>query len=215
MFAGHLAVGLIGKRVEPKVSLGTFTLAALLADLIFFPLLIAGVESIRAEPGVRVNRIVGVDIGISHSLLTGIVWAALLAVAYYALRRYPRGAWLLFAAVLSHWVLDVISHRPDMPLAPGTRLRLGFGLWNSFAATLVVEGGLWLIAIILYVRSTHTRTWAGVYIFWLGIALCALLWLGNITAGMDPNPVRAGIGGLIVFSTIIAWAYWMNRARAT
>jgi len=202
MFTGHLAVGLIGKRIEPGISLGAFTFAALLADLILFPLLMAGAESVS-------------DIGYSHSLLMDAVWAALLAAAYYLWRRYRRGAWLLFAAVLSHWVLDVISHRPDMPLAPGTPWRIGLGLWNSFPATLAVEGGLWLIAIVAYVRASRAKTWVGVYVFWLGIALSTLLWLGNIRAGMDPDPIRAGIGGLAVFSILIAWACWMNRARAT
>ena len=214
MFTGHLAVGFIGKRIEPKVSLGTFMLAAMLPDFIVYPLLIAGVESIRVMPGVKSNRIVGENIGWSHSLLTDTIWALLLACVYFLRRRYPRGAWLLFAAVLSHWVLDVIGHRPDMPLAPGTPWRLGLGLWNYFPAAVAIEGGLWLIAIILYVQSSRAKTWPGIYVFWLGITLFTLLWLGNIRGGMDPNPVRAGIGGLMVFSTIIAWAYWMNRARA-
>jgi hypothetical protein len=214
MFTGHLAVGLIGKRIEPGISLGTLTLAVMLADLIVYPLLIGGVESINALP-VGSNRIVGENIAYSHSLLMDGVWATLVAAAYYWRRRYPRGAWILFAAVLSHWALDVISHRPDMPIAPGTSWRFGLGLWNSFPAAVAIEGGFWLIAIILYVRSSRAKTWVGVYVFWLGIALSTLLWLGNIRADMDPNPIRAGTGGLIVFSIIIAWAYWMNRARAT
>jgi hypothetical protein len=213
MFVGHLAVGLLAKRLEPKVSLGTWILAALLADLLFFPFMLAGLEHVAAVPGVTSNRMVGHDIAYSHSLLLDVVWAALFAAVYFLRRRYPRGAWLLAAAVLSHWVLDVISHRPDMPLAPGVQQVFGFGLWNSIPATLIVEGGFWLLAIILYVRATRARKRAGVYAFWLGVALFTLIWHGNITAGIDPNPVWAGIGGLIVFSLIVAWAYWMNRLR--
>src|SRR5690242_6109143 len=103
MFVGHLAVGMAGKRIEPKISLGTWILAAVLADLIVFPLLIGGVERFHAEPGVTVNRMIG-DIPYSHSLLMDTVWAGLFGGAYFLGRRYPRGAWLLFAAVLSHWV---------------------------------------------------------------------------------------------------------------
>lgn len=213
MFVGHLAVGLLAKRVEPQVSLGTWMLAALLADLLFFPFMLAGLEHVAAVPGVTSNRVVGRDIAYSHSLLLDVVWAALFAAVYFLRRRYPRGAWLLAAAVLSHWVLDVISHRPDMALAPGGQQVFGFGLWNSIPATLIVEGGFWLLAIILYVRATRASKRAGVYAFWLGVALFTLLWLGNITAGIDPNPVRAGVGGLIVFSLMVAWAYWLNRLR--
>jgi hypothetical protein len=212
MFVGHLAVGLAGKRIEPKISLGTWILAAVLADLIVFPLLIAGVESFHGVPGVTVNRMAG-DIPYSHSLLMGAVWAGLFGWAYFLRRRYARGACLLFAAVLSHWVLDFVSHRPDMLLAPGTQAVFGLGLWNSIPATLVVEGGLWLLAIIFYVRATKPKNRTGTYVFWIGVVLFTLAWYGNITSGMDPNPVRAGISGLIFFSMMVAWAYWINRLR--
>ncbi|HEY6190565.1 MAG TPA: hypothetical protein VIW80_23135 [Pyrinomonadaceae bacterium] len=210
-----MAVGLIAKRVEPKVSLGTWMLAVMLADLLVFPLLILGIEHFDVVPGVNSNRVVGRDIVYSHSLLMGAVWATLFAVVYFLRRRYPRGAYLLFLAVLSHWLLDVVSHRPDMPLAPGVQTVLGLGLWNSVPATLIVEGGFWLLAIILYVRATRAAKRSGVYAFWPVIALLTLMWYGNIRAGMEPNPIKAGVGGLVVFSLVVAWAYWMNRARRT
>ncbi len=77
----------------------------------------------------------------------------------------------------------------------------------------MVEGGFWLLAIILYVRATNPKNRAGTYAFWSVVALLTLVSLSNLTAGIDPNPVRAGIGGLILFSLILAWAYWMNRLR--
>jgi hypothetical protein len=204
MLIGHLSVGLIGKRVEPRISLGTWMLAVLLADFVCFPLLIAGVEGFHHAVG---------EIPYSHSLLMNAIWAALFAAAYFALRRNSRGAWLLFAAVLSHWMLDVISHYPDMQLTPGGHTRLGLDLWHSLPATLLVEGGFWALAIFVYLRATHPKNGAGVYGFWIGIILFTLSWYGNIRRGMDPDPVRAGVGGLIFFSLIVAWAYWMNRAR--
>jgi len=212
MFTGHLAIGLAGKKNEPKISLGTWMTAVMLADLLFFVFMIGGMESFRPVPGVTSNRILG-EIPYSHSLVMDALWAVILAAAFYLWRRHRRGALLLFGAVLSHWVLDVISHRPDMPLAPGVKPLLGLGLWNSIPATVIVEGGAWLAAIILYVRATKSKNWTGVLAFWIGIALLTVSWLGNITAGIDPNPVRAGVNGLVFFSLMIAWAYWMNRAR--
>ena len=214
MLVGHLSVALVAKRIEPKISLGTWILAALLSDLIFFPLLIAGIEHIDVVPGANANRAVGRDIVYSHGLLMNVIWAALFAVIYSLRRRYPRGAVLLFAVVLSHWVLDLISHRPDMPLALGTTEVFGLGLWNSRPATLIVEGGFWLLAVILYARATHPIKRTGTYVFWIGVALLTLVWHGNIGGGIDPNPVRAGIGGLIAFGLMVAWAYWINRLRA-
>ena len=213
MLVGHIAVGFVAKRIEPRVSLGTWVLAALLADLILFPLLIAGIEHVDVVPGAELNRVVGRDIVYSHSLLMDVIWGALFAAIYFLRRRYPRGAWLLFGAVVSHWLLDFISHRPDMPLAPGVQRVYGLGLWNSLPATLIVEGGFWLLAIIIYVRATRPVKRSGIYAFWAGVALLTLVWHGNIRGGMDPNPVKAGIGGLIAFTLMVAWAYWINRLR--
>ena len=205
MLVGHLGVGLIGKRVEPKISLGTWMLAALLADLIAFALVILGIEHFAAIPGVTHNRMIGRDIVYRHSLLMDIVWGALFGAAYFARRNFRRGAYLLFGVVLSHWVLDVVSHRPDMALAPGTPTVFGLGLWNSVPLTIIFEGGLWLLAIVVYLRATKQRNRASLYVFWSGVALLTLAWWGNVNSGMDPNPVRAGTVGLIFFSSIVAW----------
>jgi hypothetical protein len=79
MLVGHLAVGLFAKRIEPKISLGTWILAALFSDLLVFPLLIAGIEHFDTVPGATVNRTVGRDIFYSHGLLSNVIWAALFA----------------------------------------------------------------------------------------------------------------------------------------
>jgi LexA-binding, inner membrane-associated putative hydrolase len=226
LLVGHLAAGFIAKSIEPKVSLGTWVAAVLLADLIFFPLLIAGIEHVDIAyvatdsligrddlVEVATNRVVGRDIIYSHSLAMLVIWAGLFAAIYFWRKRYARGALLLFGAVLSHWVLDVISHRPDMPLAPGLNKVFGLGLWNSIPATLIVEGGFWLLAIIIYARITRPRNRLGVYAFWVGVVLLTLVWYANITSGMVPDPVQGGISGLISFSLVTAWAYWVNHLR--
>jgi hypothetical protein len=213
MFVGHLAVGMAVKRIEPKLSLGTTVLAAMLVDLVAFVFLIAGIEHFDAVPGAASNRMIGRDIVYSHSLLMGAAWGAVFAGVWFLRKRHLRGAWLLFAAVLSHWLLDLVSHRPDMPLAPGTHEVFGFGLWNSVPATLLVEGGAWLIAIVIYVRATRPKNRTGIFAFWIVAAMLTFMWYKNIAAGIDPNPVKAGIGGLIVFSMVAAWAYWINRLR--
>jgi membrane-bound metal-dependent hydrolase YbcI (DUF457 family) len=213
MFIGHLAAGMAAKKIEPKLSLGTTVLAAMLVDLLAFVFLLAGIEHFDPVPGAASNRAIGHDIAFSHSLLMSAIWGALFAGVWFLRKRHPRGAWLLFAAVLSHWLLDVLSHRPDMPLMPGVHKVFGFGLWNSLPATLLVEGGAWLPAIVMYVRATRPKNRTGILAFWIGTALLTWMWYKNITAGIDPNPVKAGMGGLIVFSLVVAWAYWINRLR--
>ncbi|HWO01891.1 MAG TPA: hypothetical protein VNS63_21745, partial [Blastocatellia bacterium] len=126
-------------------------------------------------------------------------------------RRYPRGAWVLFAAVLSHWLLDFVSFKN--PVAPGVHQEFGLGLWYSVPATLIVEGGFWLLAIVVYVRATHPKNRVGIFAFWIVIALLTLAWYNNITGPPPPSTLAAGIFGLIFFSLSVAWAYWMNRLR--
>jgi len=214
MFVGHLAVGLVAKRIEPKLSLGTGVLAAMLVDLLWAIFLIAGIEHVHFKPGMGAgNYFDAYDIAMSHSLLMGAVWAALFAAAYFLRRHYPRGAWILFAAVLSHWFLDFVSHRPDMPLAPGVHRYFGLGLWNSIPATVIVEGGFWLVAIVLYARATHPKNRAGVYAFWTVVVLLTLAWYNNIAGPPPRNPHTAPIVSLIFFSLVVAWAYWMSRLR--
>lgn len=214
MFVGHFAVGFVAKRVEPKLSLGTSVLASLLVDVLWCVLMLAGVEHVQFKPGLgAANYIAASDFAWSHSLLTGAVWAVLFAAAYFMRRRYSRGAWVIFVAVLSHWLLDFVAHRPDMPLAPGGREVFGLGLWTSIPATVIVEGGFWLLAVVMYARSTRPRKRAGVYAFWGVVVLLTLAWYNNITGPPPPGQIAAGISSLIFFLLAVAWAYWMNRLR--
>ena len=214
MLVGHIAVGLAAKRITPRVSLGTTVLAALLPDLLWCVFLLAGIENVELKPGRgAVNYLAASNMAFSHSLLMDAAWGALFAAAYFFARHYARGAWILFAAVLSHWLLDFVAHRPDMALAPGIHRYFGLGLWNSVAATVVVEGGMWIAAIILYVRATRPKSRTGVYAFWIVAVLLTLAWYGNI-AGPPPSSPRAmAVSSLIFFSCVVAWAYWMNRLR--
>ena len=120
MFLGHFGVGFGAKAAAPKASLGTLFLAAQFVDLLWPTLLLVGLEKVVIAPGItRVTPLDFTDYPITHSLIAAIVWAALFAGAYFLMRKYPKGAWICGAAVLSHWVLDLLTHRPDLPLVPG------------------------------------------------------------------------------------------------
>ncbi len=216
MLVGHFAVGLAAKRVEPELSVGTLVFAAMLADVVAFSLVAAGIERFGVVAGVQRNRLIGENVVYSHSLLMDILWAALLAGAYFFWRRHARAAWLLFAVVVSHWVLDVISHRPDMPVGPGIPGVFGLGLWNSLPATLAVEGGMWLFAIVLYVSVTRANSASARYAFWARVVALTLAWFGNISRPPTPggSAVAAGLTSLVFFACAIGWAYWMEHARA-
>ena len=214
MFVGHFAAGFIAKRAAPAASLGTMILAAMFPDVLFCVFLLAGVEHVAIQPGITaVNALDLYDIPLSHSLLTDVVWAAALGALYFWRRRDRRGAWVVFAAVLSHWLLDFVSHRPDMPLAPGVSRYFGLGLWHSAWATLVVEGLLWSVSIVLYARITKAKSRAGAVGFWSMIGVLSALWIVSLGGAPPPSLLAVGIVNSVLGAVVLAWAYWVNRVR--
>jgi hypothetical protein len=214
MLVGHFAVAFGAKRLVPSLSLGTLTLAAMLADFLWAVLLLAGVEHVDIRPGLRgaANYVVMRNVAWSHSLLMTTAWGAIFAGVYFALWGNKRGSGLLFAAVVSHWVLDFVSSPPALALAPGEAARFGLGLWSSVPATLAVEGGIWLAAIILYLRGTRSRGPVASAALWTGIALLTLIWYDNI-AGLPHAPRPQPVVSLIVFALFVGWMFWINRTH--
>ena len=215
MFIGHIAVAMGAKKVAPKTSLGTLIISAQFLDLLWPIFLILGIEHVRIDVGnTAVTPLDFYDYPISHSLLTSIGWSILVSLVYFAVRKYKMGAWVVGAGVFSHWILDFISHRPDMPIAPGLHSYFGLGLWYSCPATLVVEGLMFLAGIILYTRTTTAIDRIGKYAFWSFIGFLVIVWMAN-AFGPPPNDVNAlGYVGLSLW-ILVAWAYWIDRHRNT
>jgi hypothetical protein len=214
MFLGHYAVALGAKKVAPKTSLGTLIAAAAFLDLVWPALVLLGVERFVIAPGITAFTPLDFEhYPISHSLLMSVVWGAAFGAAYFLLRRDGRGEAVLGALVVSHWLLDAVVHRPDLPLTLGGDARIGLGLWNSIAGTLAVELAMFAGGIWLYVRATRARDRIG----GLGFAVF-LLFLLAIYAGaaFGPPPpdaasvAAADLGQLLV----IALAAWIDRHRS-
>ena len=213
MFIGHFGVALAAKKIAPRTSLGTLILWAQFADLLWPILLLAGVEQVEIVPGItKVSPFDFINYPFSHSLLMGVVWSVVVGGIYYVLRRYQRGAFVIAAAVISHWILDFIVHRPDLPLRPGGQARLGLGLWNSWPASIAVEvlffgPGLWI-----YFSSTRARDNIGRYGFWSLMAFIFLGWISSLFAGAPPD-VRSVAWGALVMWITVPWAWWADKRR--
>lgn len=213
MFIGHIAVGLAAKKAAPRTSLGTLLMAAQFTDLLWPILLLLGVEQVAIVPGSTVvTPLAFLSYPISHSLLADIGWATLFAGGYQILKDYSRGALWVGIAVLSHWFLDALSHRPDLPLYPGSRTLIGLGLWNSLAGTIVVEGLLFGAGVLFYLKTTRAKDRTGAYAFWSLIALLVLLYLGNLFGPIPPNVTSIAILGLLGW-LLVPWGYWIDRHR--
>jgi membrane-bound metal-dependent hydrolase YbcI (DUF457 family) len=213
VFLGHYAVALAAKRAAPKTSLGTLFFAAQLADMLWPVLLLLGWERARIVGGPNPFLIFAFDsYPISHSLVTLSGWALLVGVLYRARTGYATGAVVLAACVLSHWVLDVVTHRPDLPLYPGGPM-LGLGLWNSPAGTVLVEGLMFVAGGWIYLMATRARTSGGRYGFWALIAVLVLSYVAALVSGPPPSVRGVAIGGIVFGWLFVVWAARVDRRR--
>jgi membrane-bound metal-dependent hydrolase YbcI (DUF457 family) len=214
MFIGHFAVGFAAKKVAPRVSLGTFFLAALLLDGIWPVLVLTGVERVEIAPGnTAFTPLDFVSYPYSHSLLMTVLWAVLFAAIYWGLRRNLSGAFWVALAVASHWVLDAITHRPDLPLYPGGGPVIGLGLWNSITGTVLVEGLMFAGALAIYVTCTRATDGIGLYALWALVALLLVPYFAGILGPPPPNAQAVAIADLLGAALSVAWGYWINRHR--
>jgi hypothetical protein len=212
MFLGHFGLGLAGKRVAPSVSLGTLFLAVQWADLLFFILAVAGIEHFRIAPGItRVTPVDFFDYPISHSLVWLIVWGIAVGGLYFAVRKSRLGALLLAAGVVSHWFLDAFVHRPDMPVLPAGP-KVGLGLWNSPAATVVAEALVFSWGIAIYRKTTRATDRTGRWAFWALIVFLAATWVGSIVGPPPPNERAMEWTGLAIW-VFVPWGWWIERHR--
>jgi hypothetical protein len=213
VFIGHFGLAMATKKVAPGPSLGTLVLAALLVDGIWPVFLLLGWEQVEIVPGITaVTPLLFVSYPYSHSLVAGVLWGAVLAGAYYLRRHDRNGALWLAALVLSHWVLDFVSHRPDMPLWPGGP-RVGLGLWHSLPATLAVEFALFGFGAWLYASATRPRDRIGTYAFGAFVGLLAAMYLASVFGPPAPSVQVLAMSGLLGWLFVLL-AYWIGRHRA-
>jgi membrane-bound metal-dependent hydrolase YbcI (DUF457 family) len=213
MFIGHFGVALAAKKVAPRPSLGTLVLAALFADGIWPVFLLLGWEKVEIEPGITaVTPLDFVSYPYSHSLVADAAWGALLGAGYFLSRRDRAGALWIAALVLSHWVLDFISHGPDMPVAIHGP-KFGVGLWYSLPATLVVEFALLGAGAWIYASATRPRDRIGTFAYWGYVATLAAIYVASVVGPPPPSVAALAATGLLSWLFVV-WAYWIDRHRA-
>ncbi len=214
MFIGHFAVGFAAKKYAPRTSLALLLAAPLFLDLVWPMFVITGWEQVRVDPGnTRYTPLDFVHYPWSHSLLMCIVWATLFALIYQRITHYRPGTIAIWVGVVSHWVLDWITHRPDMPLYPSGP-RLGLGLWNSIAGTMIVEISMLVAGVWLYLQSTQARDRIGKYGLGVYVGLLLLLYVGDRFSGPPPSVAAIAWTGLAAGVIFVSWAWWFDRHRS-
>jgi len=216
MFIGHFAVAFAAKRAAPTVSLGTLFVACELIDLAWPVFVFLGLETVAITPGMTAFTPLDFQrYPWTHSLLMCCAWAAAFGMLYFLFRRNAVAATIVGLVVLSHWFLDAIVHRPDLPLAPGSEVKVGFGLWNSVPGTLVVEGLMFAGAVAFYLAGSRPLDRIGRYALQGTVALLVAAYVS--TAFGPPPPSVAAIAWVGIAGGVLTGAlgYWIDRHRTT
>ncbi|MBD2841945.1 hypothetical protein [Erythrobacter rubeus] len=211
MFVGHWAPAFAAAAISPSgPKLATYFIAAQLVDWGFFALALFGIERMRVDPDATV--MVPFDLyhmPYTHSLLGTGIWAVAMAGVVLILNRNLIGGLLAGLVVMSHWLLDWITHRPDMTIAGGEET-YGLGLWNYPFAAIPLEAGITLAAFVFYLKRTRGP---------IGPPLILLLVLGAFQAinWFGPHPASAGpmlyLQALLAFGVATAFAWWVGENR--
>jgi hypothetical protein len=212
MFIGHFALGFAAKRVAPRLSLAALFAATQLADIIWPFLVALGIEQVRIDPGnTAFTPLDFVSYPYSHSLVFLCLWGVVLGLICAGIAHDRRMALIAAVLVVSHWVLDWITHRPDMPLYPGS-IKLGLGLWNSIPATIGVEVAMFAAGVWTYGRATRARDASGRWGFAAFVGFLLLAYFPSI--GSPPPDVAAiVVVGIAGTAALFLWAWWFDRHR--
>jgi hypothetical protein len=210
MFIGHFAVSFAARRIAPDVSLGTLFLAAQLADLLWPNFVLLGLESFTISPGATVvTPLEFVSYPYSHSLLALTCWAAAAALLYRGFGRSSLAGLTVGGVIISHWILDAVTHKADMPLAFG-ETRVGLGLWQSLPGTLAVEGLMFLAGVAYYMRATRARDRAGSVALWALVVSLVLIYIANLFGPPPPSVPAVAWTAQAMWLLILA-GYFVDR----
>lgn len=205
MFIGHDACSFGAKRVAPQMSLGLLIAAPNLLDLLWPIFLLLGIEHVRVQQGpTPFLNLDFYDYPWSHSLAMSIVWGVLFAIGYRFLTPDTRGAIVGGVLVVSHWVIDFISHVPDLPLWPGGP-KYGLGLWNHTAATIVIESLMFVIGLALYLKKNR-----GSIAFWSLVIFLAVVYVASLLGPPPPNARIVAWSALLLW-ILPLWGFWIDR----
>ncbi|MCU1385364.1 MAG: hypothetical protein JWL71_4061 [Acidobacteria bacterium] len=214
MFIGHFGLAFGAKQSAPTVSLGALFAACQFADLLWPTLVLLGYERVAIQPGATVfTPLDFVSYPYSHSLAALCGWGIGCGAIYLLLTRARIGAFVAIALlVVSHWVLDYVTHRPDMPLTPAGRGTFGLGLWNSVAGTLFVELAIFAAGLLLYLRATTARDRIGSLGLWTLVVFLLVIYIAS-AFGPPPPSVAAVAWSAEAIWLLVAWGYWIDHHR--
>lgn len=216
MFAGHVGIALAIGRVERRVNVGVFVAAALLLDALLWLFVLAGRESVVIPADFARTHQPAFVFPWSHSLAAGLAWSLLAAAGGWAVHARlgadrARAAMLIAAAVFSHWLLDALVHRPEMPLAGAGSPMVGLGLWDSMPAALMVEGAIVLLGMSLFLAGCGLPRGRAAPLAVLCLVILAFTVAGMTIAPPAPSALAMAASSLVTLAAVCALFGWLGR----
>lgn len=210
MFVGHYGVSFAAKRVDPTIPLWVLFLAVQFLDILWAPSILLGIEKVRIVPGITASNPLDLYyMPYTHSLVAALLWSCVAGFAYQFFARPARrqASVVVGFAVFSHWILDFVVHRPDLPLY-GNSAKVGLGLWNAPALAFGLEAALLFAGVWLCLRGRLARSfWTLVF----GVLMLAIQ--AYVFFGPPPTSDRAAASTALIAYAIFATAIWWLQDR--
>jgi membrane-bound metal-dependent hydrolase YbcI (DUF457 family) len=213
MFIGHFAVGLGAKKIAPELNLGILFIACQLLDLIWPVLVLMGIEKVSVDHLATVVTPLNFEYyPFSHSLVMTIVYSLLVGIVAGLFFKSKRLGFVLGLVTASHWVLDFVTHRPDMPIWFEGQ-KVGLGLWNSFTLAVSIELLIFAVGIFFYVKSKTSMSRKRKIWFWSLILFFLVIYAGNIFGPKPPADAPSAMiaGPALAMWLIVLWGYLVDK----
>jgi FtsH-binding integral membrane protein len=213
MFIGHYGAGLSFKKAAPPISLGLFFLAVQFLDLLWPTFLLLHIEHVQiTSDKTQPIPLIFTDYPYSHSLLMALVWSALFFLVCWLARKNGRDALIVGVAVFSHWVLDLIVHLPDLPLYPGSSVKLGLELWRYPVVTAILEGLIFFVGLFLYLKATKAKNRTGTVVLWVLVTLLVVSHIVNLFSPPPPSVEAIAWAGQAMWLFVLL-GFWADKNR--
>ena len=216
MFAGHIGVALGIARMDRRVNVGVFVAAALWLDLLLWLFILLGWESVSIPADYATTHQPEFAFPYSHGFVAALLWSTMagaLALRWHS--RLDAGrtrlAALVAAAVSSHWLLDALVHRPEMPIAGAASTRVGLGLWNQLPLALAAEGALVVLGLALFLRGSRLAPGKSIAIGVLSVLILAFTVVGMTVAPPPPSATAMAAGSGATLAVVCSLYCWLGR----
>lgn len=213
MFIGHFAVGLGAKKYVPAINLGLLFFACQFLDLLWPVLVLLGVENVTVDYDATVVTPLNFSqYPYSHSLVMTILFSLAIGGGIYKYLHSKKAGFVLALVVFSHWFLDYLTHRPDLPVMFDGPM-VGLGMWNSLFLTLVVEGAMFAGGIWMYLKVRASASRKQIIGFWVLVTFLVLVYAGNIFGPRPPLDASATMiaGPALAMWLIVIWGYFVDQ----